>query len=398
MVADDPDSILSYGLLSKMLIEKWKDEYDIHYLSLQYPMGNPIQRDGYIKYPAHNQGERNPTYLQGLLPQLRPDILWTNFDIQHYENVKRYVPPGATWVGWCPWDNHDVDQVRRAQSSFEKVDTRVAISQFGYNFLNKNGVRMDNWVYNMVDDVYKPMPDNHPDIIDFKKKNSKWYKEGMRLLVFVGRPNWRKRMLHLFAIIKELVSRGHKNVRLFLHSNLDDPAKTANLRELIDALQIKDYIINSQFFWDMGVPKEDLRIIYNMADLYIAPHGGEGFGMPIVESMACGTPFVATDICTTPEFCGKNFERGLPAPVAYPVDGQNRVVKDKGVARPYPIVNKFTDVIESLLYDDKRLRMMGVNGAKWAKENCSQDVVAKKWSSILDEYIINYAQTEGYKK
>ena len=41
MCSDDPDTILSYGILSKMLIDRWYKYYDIHYCSLQYQMGKP---------------------------------------------------------------------------------------------------------------------------------------------------------------------------------------------------------------------------------------------------------------------------------------------------------------------------------------------------------------------
>jgi glycosyltransferase involved in cell wall biosynthesis len=397
MCSDDPDTILSYGILSQMLIDQWKKYYHIDYCSLQYQMGMPIQRVNYVKHPAHNQGERNPTYLPRLLNKVKPDVIWTNFDVQHYQNVKKYIPRGASWVGWIPWDNHDLDQMPRARDAFSNVDIRIAISRFGFEFLNQAGVRMDDYIYNIIDtDVYKPLAKDHKDILEFKKRN-KWYNDEMKLLLFVGRPNWRKRMIHLFAIIQELKRRGNKNFKLFIHSNLDDPAKTADLREIILAMDIEDCLIMSPFPWDSGIPKEDLRVIYNMATLYIAPHGGEGFGMPIGEAMACGTPFIASDICTTREFAGENFERGIPSPVMYPKHPNGQIRKDKGVARPYPVVQEFANRIEELWNDKKRMEIMGKNGVKWVNENCSPRVVADKWKEVIDTYDIPIIGVHGYK-
>ena len=396
MCADDPDSNLSYGILSRMLIDEIHQDYDIHYLSLQYPMGKPINMGKYTKYPAHNQGERNPTFLLTLFKNLNPDIFWTNFDIQHYINVDKFVPPGTSWIGWVPWDNHDTDQVPRAQQAFRKVDTRIAISKFGYEFLNSNGVRIDDWIYNCINtNVFKPLKEDDPRLLKFKELNP-WLTEDIKILLFVGRPNWRKRIMHMLGIMKELVDRGNKNFRLFLHSNLDDPARTVDIRELIDAFGLKDYIIASQFYWDMGIPEEDLQILYNIADLYLAPHGGEGFGMPIVEAMACGTPFVASDITTTREFAGENNERGVPLPVHYPLDENRRIRKDRGVSRPYPNIKESADIIEQLLMDEKRLKRMGQNGIKWAHENCSPQVIAEKWRKVFDIYDVKYARVIGY--
>ena len=399
MCSDDPDTILSYGILSNLLIEEWYRHYELHYVSLQRPMGIAFKRDKkYTKYPAHNQGERNPTFLPEVLNKVRPQLLWTNFDVQHYQNIDKFVPPQQMWVGWIPWDNHDPGQIPRAQNSFKKVDIRVAISKFGYEFLTKHGVQMDDYVYNIVDTNYfKPVRDNEPRMVDFKRKNP-WFKEDMKVLLFVGRPNWRKRMIHLLRVVHELKRRGNKNFVLFMHSNPNDPARTVDIDELVNALGIEDCVIRSRFDWDTGIPKEELNIIYNVADLYLAPHGGEGFGMPIAEAMATGTPFIASDYCTTREFAGANNERGIPSPIAFPMNANGTPKLDKGVMRPYPIVKDFADRIEQLWEDEKRMKIMGKNGIKWVNENCTPKLVADKWMKIMDTFDINIGGVTGYNE
>jgi len=402
MCSDDPDTILSYGLLSRMIIDEIYKDYELHYLSLQYPLGKPIyQRDEkgvlkYIKYPAHNQGERNPTHLPEVLRKTKPEIFWTNFDIQHYLNVEKYVPPNQLWVGWCPWDNHDSGQIPRAQAAFKKVDVRIAISKFGFEFLNSNKVRMDDFNYNIVDtNIFKPLQANDPSIIEYVKKNPV-LAERPKILLFVGRPNWRKRVIHMLRIVQELKRRGHK-FYFFFHSNVHDPARTVDIDELIHALGIQDRVIRSTFHWDQGIPKEELNVLYNLATLYIAPHGGEGFGMPIVEGMAAGLPFIASDYTTTREFAGQNQERGFMGPIEYIKEPDGRPRYDKGVIRPYPIVDKFADIIEQVWEDEKRLKKMGENGTKWAKQNCSLKPVITKWKNIFNTFNIPLGKIEGYK-
>ena len=406
MCSDDPDTILSYGLLSDMLIDQWYKKYKIDYCSLQYQVGKPIKMRNekgelrYTKYPAHNRGERNPTFLPSVFDSVHPDIFWTNFDIQHYIQLHQYVPKQPLWLGWCPWDNHDPAQAQVAKKAFGPVDIRVAISKFGYDFLNEHGVRMDHWIYNIVDtDAFKPLDlKKEPMYHDFKKSNP-WYKEGTKILLFVGRPNWRKRITHMLKIIEELDRRGHKDFMFFFHSNMEDPAAMGyNIPELIDACGINRRVIRSRFHWDIGIDKKELNIVYNLATLYFAPHGGEGFGMPIAEAMAAGTPFIASDHCTTAEFAGENQERGFRGPIKIPTEPNGKPMLDKGVVRPYPLVAKFADMIESVWEDRKRLKKMGENGHKWVNENCTARIVGDQWKKIIDQFDIDVAEVAGYKK
>jgi len=52
------------------------------------------------------------------------------------------------------------------------------------------------------------------------------------------------------------------------------------------------------------VPDEDLPALYAGADLFVFPSWYEGFGLPLLEAMACGTPVVASDRSSMPEVMG----------------------------------------------------------------------------------------------
>lgn len=52
------------------------------------------------------------------------------------------------------------------------------------------------------------------------------------------------------------------------------------------------------------VPDADLPALYALADVFVLPSFYEGFGLPILEAMACGTPVVASSASSLPEVAG----------------------------------------------------------------------------------------------
>lgn len=53
------------------------------------------------------------------------------------------------------------------------------------------------------------------------------------------------------------------------------------------------------------VEKEDLPLLYNAAEFFVYPSFYEGFGLPILEAMACGLPVITSDVASLPEVGGK---------------------------------------------------------------------------------------------
>lgn len=70
----------------------------------------------------------------------------------------------------------------------------------------------------------------------------------------------------------------------------------ADLREYARRLDIEDYV-----HWIGYVDEADKPSLYRLADVFVFPSEYEGFGLPPLEAMACGTPVVAWDTVVADE-------------------------------------------------------------------------------------------------
>lgn len=72
-----------------------------------------------------------------------------------------------------------------------------------------------------------------------------------------------------------------------------------DLRQYARDLKIEDYVR-----WIGPVNEADKPSLYRMASVFVFPSVYEGFGLPVLEAMACGTPVVASDIPVMQEIVG----------------------------------------------------------------------------------------------
>jgi glycosyltransferase involved in cell wall biosynthesis len=81
------------------------------------------------------------------------------------------------------------------------------------------------------------------------------------------------------------------------------------------------------------VADDDLPHWYGGADLFAFASLYEGFGLPVVEAMACGVPVVTSNVSSLPEVAGDAAVLVDPADVDAIADGLRRVLTDTDLAR-----------------------------------------------------------------
>jgi len=148
-------------------------------------------------------------------------------------------------------------------------------------------------------------------------------KQGLRLL-YVG-PLVRRKGLHSLVEALPLFSRASIPFRLSLVGRGPDEE---NLRAIASRLGVSDRIEFAGF-----VAEPDLVRWYQESDIFVFPSTHEGFGLVLVEAMACGLPVVVCDVPPMPEVVGDGGLVVRPSDPAALAAGILKVARDEALRR-----------------------------------------------------------------
>ena len=152
------------------------------------------------------------------------------------------------------------------------------------------------------------------------------YGLSQRFILYVGTIEPRKnltRLVRAFAGLRRRQLRGHQ---LVLAGPLGWGFK--EVIETIDALGLRDSVQLLGY-----VPFSDLPALYNLSEFFVFPSVYEGFGLPVVEAMASGTPVVCSRESSLREVGGNAVEFIDPLEVESIELALARLVTDEGLRR-----------------------------------------------------------------
>ena len=240
------------------------------------------------------------------LVRLRPSVV-TVFDLSFLHFPDRFPPLQQRYLA---------GQSRRSVRGARRV---VAISRAGkediVRFFGVAPERVDI-VYPGVDDRFRPQP---PEAVAAFRA-----RRGLpeRFVLHVGTLQPRKNLLTLIDAFARL---GRPDLHLLLVGGrgwLYD-----ELFARVAALGLQDQVHFTGY-----VPDEELPLWYSAAALFVFPSLYEGFGMPIIEALACGTPVVAADSAALREAAGAAVPLFPPTDAAALADQMANVLDHSAVA------------------------------------------------------------------
>jgi glycosyltransferase involved in cell wall biosynthesis len=297
------------------------------------------------------------------------------------------------WIGYTPVESIPYPryiligakqplQYLDAGNIINKADVLVTYSKFGSDAINQMIVnelgkpaRNIDYIYLGVDhSIFKPvdkkkarqiMQGVSEDDILFMCNKANSPRVGYEILL----ESWSK----FIKLIEKKRPHLLNKVKLYLHTNLDTPG--ASIPALIKYYNISNSVlIQKDIKFGQGIPEQAMALVYGAIDVYVSAAKGEGFGLPILESMATGIP------CIIPKY-------GCPIEFA---SQSSKVIDIVGYYNPdfsytkFAIVNseKFANAMFDLATDIQQRQHLGKVGYNNSL-SFSWDIFDRKWNDLI---------------
>ncbi|MFT6408682.1 MAG: glycosyltransferase involved in cell wall biosynthesis [Arenicella sp.] len=205
--------------------------------------------------------------------------------------------PMLTWKGLIPINNQP-SKTRKpwlnlnSLSYLHKYDGIISISQNTKRDLTKYlniEQQKISYIPPPIAKIFKPIANDL--VAQFARKyrldqSKKW--------VMISGSEFYKNHIGSLQAFKRILQRSDINLQL-----IKTGRPTPGFDKLVTELELESNV--TQLFLD---DFSELPLLYNLVDCLLFPSLYEGFGMPVAEALACGTPVVTSDRGSLPEIVG----------------------------------------------------------------------------------------------
>jgi glycosyltransferase involved in cell wall biosynthesis len=177
-------------------------------------------------------------------------------------------------------------------------------------------------------------------------------------ILYVGLTRPRKNLDRILRAFARFLSQSDRKHKLVLVGNIDK--RFLDVDKLVNDLNIRDNVLELGFVSD-----DNLLKLYQGASFLLFPSLYEGFGLPVLEAMALGTPVLTSNVSSLPEVAGD---------AALLVDPYNI----EGIARGIKELSENPNIRESLIRKGK------LRAAHFSWDKCARETMAV-YEAVLNE-------------
>lgn len=251
--------------------------------------------EGFTIYPAGVDPYGNDI-IQSHTRAFNANVVISLIDAWVMQDIGKKVKP-ALWLPWLPIDHDPVPE--KVLNAISDAYLPLTYAKWGSAKLNEVGVKNYYIPHGIEPTVYKVLEPNQ--VHQFKQQ---FLNHTGHLTIMVaankGYPDRKAFQVQLRAWAN--FAKDKPDARLYLHTEPTPMYQGLNLPRLCEQLGISSKVsFPDRYEYFTGLPAEYLAFIYNSANVLMAASMSEGFGIPLIEAQACGTPVITTNFSAMPE-------------------------------------------------------------------------------------------------
>jgi glycosyltransferase involved in cell wall biosynthesis len=382
ITSNAPWTPTGYGVQVAELIKGLKkDDHDVAVMANYGLGGSSINWNGVDIYPQGMDAYSNDLTPYQMSWWLQMDATkkplgLTLYDVWVYTNPQWNSFPIASWT---PIDHKVVPpRVKEWFTNSPVPRWAIAMSKFGQQELLESGVSKDNLFYaphSFDGNVFRPTKS------DMRKKMG--VPEGAHLTMINAANKGSSPVRKAWPeVITSWVrwAKGRDDAYLYLHTDVSGAASGVAILPLLESVGANPERVKivPQFEYKMGIHQNVLAATYSTADVLLLASRGEGFGVPLIEAQACGTPVITTNWTAMPELCGSGWL----------VEGQEEYDHLQGGWWKVPSIDSIMEALEAS-YDLKKnpdhFKKARKQAVTFAKDYESTAVYNRYWRPLLKE-------------
>lgn len=237
----------------------------------------------------------------------RPDVILTVgdfWDFYYMQALKVKCDFSFKWFAYLTIERDEIDE--KLAPLFKYADMVAAPTQFGKSVLEPLCECPVRCIPYGVDSKFRRLPDD----VRAGLREERDCTDKIRFIT-VAQNTLRKNIPALIQAVKLIAHRDpQRKLQFYVHSNTDrvDPQEQCfyDLRKIVEKLGMDDWFVFPEEGLSLFSSIDDDNLVneYNAADFFVSASTCEGYGLPLIEAMACGLPVIANGTSVMPEHLG----------------------------------------------------------------------------------------------
>ena len=295
VISDNPSFHTGYGIMAKALGDFGSNVFDISYIGLQHT-GQPVEiknakGKSLPMYPGAIIRAEDRSKVSNAIKQIEPDVTLTMREPVTFSPtgfpLGFDIPAGKyKRIAWIPamTEYQPLFIISDLMKNTDKVCTFTKAAEYVYR---NHGVPWN---------IMETIPIGYDSSI-FKPYGNHEYFGDKDVFTYIGTSNNNRERLGL--LMKSFAYYMHNydfDSYLYIH-NFDESGVYANIKIYSELLGIQGHVLKPKRLSGFnGVPTTELADIYRSSAAVVSQSPQDGFNLPFLEAMGCGTPAVGNDL------------------------------------------------------------------------------------------------------